>query len=335
MNIVIFGAGQVGRHVIRGLRKMDCEPLCFCEDKRHDIDVDGLAVIPTKEAIRRYLDALYVIALHQPAETIKRLTWLGVEAQSWVQFAFRYPTVLLPYCFLSAFPARITSKEKEAWTIWADEESTKEYANQIVWRHSQGRGYLSPKLDIDDIYFPADLFDLRQDEVFVDCGAYDGDTIRAFRAHGGDGHEIAFEPDQNNYLELHRNFPNIVALRMAVGAKKGRMPFDTGQGVSSSLGKGQEVVDCDALDHLLAGLHPTFIKMDIEGAELDALHGAAKTIKTHKPVLAICLYHKPTDLWEIPLYIRSIAPDYRLYLRRYAEDCWESVLYCIPAERVK
>jgi FkbM family methyltransferase len=335
MNIVIFGAGQVGRHVIRGLRKMDCEPLCFCEDKRHDIDVDGLAVIPTKEAIRRYLDALYVIALHQPAETIKRLTWLGVEAQSWVQFAFRYPTVLLPYCFLSAFPARITSKEKEAWTIWADEESTKEYANQIVWRHSQGRGYLSPHADIEDMYFPPDLVTLRQDEVFVDCGAYDGDTIRWFHNHGGAGKVIAIEPDAVNARRLNEIHPGIDVIPFALGVRRGHVQIDTGNGLYTKTGQGRDTVVCDTLDHILKGMKPTYIKMDIEGAELDALHGAAKTIKTHKPVLAICLYHKPTDLWEIPLYIRSIAPDYRLYLRRYAEDCWESVLYCVPAERVK
>jgi FkbM family methyltransferase len=262
---------------------------------------------------------------------------LGVEAQSWVQFAFRYPTVLLPYCFLSALPARITPGEKEAWTIWADEESVNEYANQIVWRHSQGRGYLSPHADMKDIYFPPDLVTLRKDEVFVDCGAYDGDTLNEYWARGGI-EAIAIEPDPRNYTELVRSDNNPAyafrACQFALGSKPGIVKFATGNGVSSAIGDGKEAV-CETLDNILGNIKPTYIKMDIEGAELDALHGAAKTIKTHKPVLAICLYHKPTDLWEIPLYIRSIAPDYRLYLRRYAEDCWESVLYCIPAERVK
>ncbi len=83
----------------------------------------------------------------------------------------------------------------------------------------------------------------------------------------------------------------------------------------------------------LCGAAPTFVKMDIEGAELDALQGARETITRHAPVLAICLYHRPDHLWEVPLYLKGLRPDYRLYLRRYGEDCWEQVLYAVPADR--
>jgi FkbM family methyltransferase len=72
-----------------------------------------------------------------------------------------------------------------------------------------------------------------------------------------------------------------------------------------------------------------FIKFDIEGAELDALRGANDTIQRFKPKLAICLYHKIEDLWTIPLYIRKILPEYKLYLDHHTVMTYETILYAI------
>ncbi len=72
------------------------------------------------------------------------------------------------------------------------------------------------------------------------------------------------------------------------------------------------------------------LKMDIEGAEQQASRGASQTIQTHRPVLAVSLYHRPADLWEIPLLIEEISPGYRMYLRVYGDMLLETVLYCLP-----
>ncbi|MFH1618985.1 MAG: FkbM family methyltransferase [bacterium] len=69
--------------------------------------------------------------------------------------------------------------------------------------------------------------------------------------------------------------------------------------------------------------------MDIEGAELDALKGAAETIKKNRPKLAICIYHKPSDLFEIPLFIKSLVPEYRFYLRQHQPISCDLVLYAV------
>jgi hypothetical protein len=89
------------------------------------------------------------------------------------------------------------------------------------------------------------------------------------------------------------------------------------------------------LDDLLAGSRPTYIKMDIEGAEPDALAGAQRTIRQHRPVLSICVYHTQYHLWSIPLLVHELAPDYRLFLRPHDADGWDSVCYAIPEERSK
>jgi hypothetical protein len=75
------------------------------------------------------------------------------------------------------------------------------------------------------------------------------------------------------------------------------------------------------------------IKMDIEGSELDALRGAELTVRKHQPLLAVCVYHRPDHLWNIPLCMKSMAPDSKIYLRSYAVDGWESVSYAVPTRR--
>jgi hypothetical protein len=98
---------------------------------------------------------------------------------------------------------------------------------------------------------------------------------------------------------------------------------------------GSVTVPLFKLDTLLKDERPTFIKMDIEGAELEALWGAREIIRKHSPVLAICAYHESDHLWQIPLLIHSINPDLNLYLRRYLEATWELIWYAVPKGRVK
>lgn len=73
----------------------------------------------------------------------------------------------------------------------------------------------------------------------------------------------------------------------------------------------------------------TFIKMDVEGAELESLKGAKRTIQRDYPKLAICIYHKPEDMVTIPTYIKKLVPEYKLYIRHHTYHTEETVLYAI------
>jgi len=95
-----------------------------------------------------------------------------------------------------------------------------------------------------------------------------------------------------------------------------------------------EAIECRRLDDILDGPPPTFIKMDIEGAEPEAIRGATKTIRKARPIMAVCAYHKCDHLWTIPALLKDALPDYHIFLRRYAEECWELVYYAIPPERL-
>jgi hypothetical protein len=93
-------------------------------------------------------------------------------------------------------------------------------------------------------------------------------------------------------------------------------------------------VDCAPLDQILSAEVPTYIKLDIEGAEMDALKGAAGLIRQHKPVLAVSVYHQQDHLWRIPLYLKTLFPGYQFFLRPHNEEAWDLICYAIPEERV-
>ena len=125
-----------------------------------------------------------------------------------------------------------------------------------------------------------------------------------------------------------------MALPLGTWSSNTVLSFGTGSGSSSSIvasGDAEGVsVPVVALDGMFAGAAPNFIKMDIEGAEREALLGASRIIREQRPVLAICVYHRPADLWELPLLIHEINPDYRMYLRAHSHMGLSTVLYCLP-----
>jgi hypothetical protein len=126
---------------------------------------------------------------------------------------------------------------------------------------------------------------------------------------------------------------NITIQQLAVAERSGRVAFAALGSVRSAVVEGGEkTVPATAIGEL--DMVPTLIKMDVEGFELPALKGASRVLRNNRPVLAISLYHHASDLWTIPNFLKALVPEYSLHLRRYAEDCWELVLYAIPLSRL-
>ncbi|OGR81043.1 MAG: hypothetical protein A2X32_08860 [Elusimicrobia bacterium GWC2_64_44] len=185
-------------------------------------------------------------------------------------------------------------------------------------------------------YFPKGIIELSDREVFVDGGAYTGDTLLTFmRLTGGKcARCCAFEPDPATAAKLSatvekRGLRGVTVHNKGLWSAPAALPFAVWHGTSASAvsGDGEVSVKADTVDR--AAPDATFIKLDIEGAELEALKGAAETIKRNRPKLAVCVYHKPGDLFEIPLFIRSLVPEYRFYLRQHQPVACETVLYAV------
>lgn len=184
-----------------------------------------------------------------------------------------------------------------------------------------------------------DFFEPNDDEVFVDAGSFDGDTIIDFVKWCGlkDYQAIyAFEPDENCYKKCLKTtkdnkVKNVTCIPKATWDSVGEyMMNSNGYGSSSVKGEGGDgdVTKTTTIDEECKNSKVTFIKLDVEGSEIRTLIGAQNTIKRCKPRLAISVYHKPNDIWEIADYIKQLVPEYNMALRHYTNYSWETILYC-------
>lgn len=176
-----------------------------------------------------------------------------------------------------------------------------------------------------------------EDEVFVDAGSYDGMTAVQFSDWcGGTYRKIySFDPDikcktriQNNIVKYGLHDVEFIPCGLSDKTKEQRFN-STGMAGAAVSDIGNETIKVTSIDETLNGDKATFIKMDIEGSEYEALLGAKQTIEKYHPRLAICIYHKPLDFIEIPQLILSISKDYRFYIRHYTCCEWETVLYAL------
>lgn len=233
------------------------------------------------------------------------------------------------------------SKYEEVYKLLSDEKSRNVFMDILTWKISLDSSKLvdANYESSNEQYFEPFKF-LTKDEVFVDCGGFIGDSTMALLRHVGGGVKKVFlyDADSVNIEKAKENLKDIhdVVYRNVGVGKSHQFSFFAQNGLSSSAfteddqnGKKVEIVTIDEdIDEKV-----TFVKMDIEGFELQALQGAARHIKEDRPCLAICLYHKPEDMWELPLYISGLVDNYDYYIRHYTLYHGESVLYAVPKER--
>jgi FkbM family methyltransferase len=352
--LVLSGAGNLGRKVLTALRAEGIEPLAFVDnsEKLWGTDIDGVPVLSQAEGAKRFgQSATFCVTIWRGegtdtmAERFRPLQELGcANVIDFGPMFWKFARRLLPHYSLD-LPHKVllaADKVRAAFDLWHDEASRAEYLAQVRWRL---------RLDFDNlplpvterIYFPASLIKLSPDEVFIDCGAYDGDTIRDFLAHSGGRFRriYAFECDQRNYAKLQHYVGALPAelrgrieiIDKALAERAGVLHFSaTGTAAAAVSLQGIEVVSV-ALDTQLPE-PPTYIKMDIEGSEPAALRGASKMIAKHAPILCACVYHSQDHLWSVPLQIGAQGVGYKMFLRPHLRESWDLVCYAIPAARL-
>ncbi len=352
-SLVLYGAGTLGKRLLACLRSAHTEPLAFCDSSPGlwGKTVEGLAVLSPEAAASRFgREAAFIVTihngLHRFAETRDKLRSFGCDKiVPATKLIWKFHKTLLP-TFWQDLPHKTYQHAdlvRRGFGVWADDFSRREYFAQIAWRTlGDIEGLAAPVSG--ESYFPKDLISLVPDEHFFDGGAFDGCTIKSFleQCRGQFGRITAAEPDPANYSKLSawlQTLPagvrgRIAAHRVAVGAKRATLRFNALGSVASALAAdGCETVQCVPLDELLGDAPPTYIKLDVEGAEPDALRGATRLIQMHQPMLVACLYHQLDHLWSIPLLIRSLHEGYRLFLRPHECEGWQLVCYALPPTR--
>jgi FkbM family methyltransferase len=292
---VLYGAGKSSVLVAAALKELGFTPLCFCDSDPEKVGTirEGLPVISRDELLQKHADKDILISSPAFASAIRELL---------LQAGLDTAQIFLPF-------------------------------------------------QPDTAYFiPEFITPSAEPEVFIDCGVYDGGTIEQFvtfcAAGGGYERIVGFEPDPENYkLATSRlsdkQIERVEIIPKGAWSKDDILRFqgslltssaflENGIDLGAKKDDGQTLeIPVTSIDKVLGGSRASFIKMDIEGSELEALKGAKDTITRYKPRLAISIYHKPEDILTLPLYISGLVPAYKFYLRHYSIDYCETVLYAI------
>ena len=342
---ILMGAGALGRKCLKGLRLLGREAVCFCDNNPAlwGQSVEGLPVLSPSAAAERFADDhLFLICIWHPGKTgikqlQRQLQQLGCRhIAPFSELFLEHPTLFLPHGLFDD-PATLAQHRHRIDTAHElfEGPDKEEFDAQIRLR-AEGHfaGLNDPVTGLQ--YFPDDLIQLHDSEYFVDCGAYNGDTLGDFLAssEGRFSKYVACEPDPANFTALQSKISDtrVTAHPVAVGHTRSVVPF-LASGTDGSLIQSGAVtaVDCVPLDELLEGEQPTYIKMDVEGFEPDVLLGARETIRRCRPRLAVCLYHHGPHLWELPLLMKELQPESRLFIRPHLADGWDLVCYSIPS----
>lgn len=245
------------------------------------------------------------------------------------------PDVPVAGCGLFTYEYCVENAEKiqAVYDMLSDDYSRRVYANIINFKISGDISYLSsvttPK---SEIY--RDIIKPHLNETYVDLGAYNGDTISELLGYtrGKYAGIYALEPDRKNFKKLSRfvdGMPHVFPINAAAWCIDTELPFSAKAGRQSAISASSDTfVQARSVDSVLNKRSATIIKMDVEGFEREAIWGAANTIAKYSPRLMIALYHRNEDIFEIPLLIKNINPNYKIYIRHQLYiPAWETNLY--------
>jgi FkbM family methyltransferase len=263
----------------------------------------------------------------------KKLSQIGFKNYSWIEFKNALYIDKINYWYLGNFNNyffKNMSNFLNIYKILKDFKSKKQFLKILKYKVIGNQSVFNNGFESSNQYFP-EFIKFNNDSILIDVGAFDGDTISSFIKLNYDYKEIfAFEPNKSNFFLLKENHlinKKIKLQNLALGSVSKSMKFKPLNDASRVDESGKANVNVKKLDELR--LKPTYIKVDIEGGEADFISGAKDTIKKFKPILAICVYHKKEDFFDIPKMILRINPNYKVYFRHYSMGFTESVMYFI------
>lgn len=348
--VLLYGAGAFGTEMYYHLKKAGIEVTSFLD---RNVTSDSLSLeVPVFTAENAPFDreqsvVLFCIVMdYQERRNV--ISWLQemgycniIEAQ-FLRCLFVQPDDMRSGELLSDYYCRRLSDIDCAATLFQEDFSRRLYENNVLAHMTcDYSGCEQYESALHDQYFPDDIPIDKGYARFVDCGGYIGDTTERLieRKHWVNACAV-FEPDSKNFQRMRRRvgekkkwigagwfFP------CAVSSGTKQRAFECGTGSGTLCEGGSEIVQTVALDEAIPDFQPTFIKMDIEGAELDALRGAKELIVKNRPDLAVCVYHAVNHIWDIPLLIDSWKLGYNFFLRSYSAYTLETVMYAITKEK--
>lgn len=351
--IVLYGAGSAGIAFLHYFWDADIYPRYFADGdpKKWNTTCESLSVIDYREITKKVgEDALVIVtintdgkkycksfdeALREGGHSAVHKNLKDSGCKNIIDYTyfrrcfdlFHGDRYNLPSCSDVCFMEQHEEDLCEVYDILADDKS-KEVFEKIVRFRMLDDGIQIPTEKQDKQYFEYDFFPKKQDEIFVDCGAYDGISLKIFLRENQYQFKkyYGIEPDTDSFAKLEKFVEaqlkevrdKAVLINKAVYDMERKLRLYSLNGPGSFVTDiGTMEIDATKIDDLVGAEGATYIKMNIEGSELPALKGAEQTIRQFKPRLAVAGYHKTWDLWEIPQLLYAMNPLYRIYLRSY------------------
>jgi FkbM family methyltransferase len=348
--VYVFGAGQFAKE-LSGLLKQEqvkVKALLVSSDNRSFSEEFEIKTI--SEVIDKETPVLLGVFNHYDNPAVIRSLLYSVGFNTVISPAeiFKESRNVFSKYYLTSVSEDLPTEQEIATigSFLADDISRKILEGFTRYQKGAGIEYLPQSEDARDQYLGLSLPDTVRDlwksgmKRIVDVGSFDGDSVRSFIKQKVPDSSMSFiclEPDELNFRSLLNTLRKVnadaVSINAGAGDRPGIVTFEHSGTLSSSelsnTTASSGVISIIKLDQLVLNWRPTLIKMDIEGAETQALLGASEVIRNVRPNLAISVYHRPRDIIDIPLLIRSLNKNYSFFFRCYGEHGYDTVLYCV------
>ena len=337
--VYVFGVGKLGQRIFDFLSSRGIKIIGFVDNNldKQKIKFNTLSVFSPREIDKNAL--VYIASATYFNPIYKQLLGVGFTK------LFSHQQAGILFLGETGFPVEMyqenltedlfTNKDKhlQVFDLLEDDESKRVFDNLISFRLTLSQKYIDAVYTkIEKEYFDSSVIELGENEVYIDAGGFDGDSAENFIKFVNKKYKSVhiFEPDLallDKAKKRLKDFGHIAYNPTGIYDKKTTLYFDVTGGLDGIISnQGTVKIDTISIDEY-TDAQPTYIKIDIEGVEIEALNGAVNTLKTLKPKLAIASYHYPKHLWEIPLLVKSINPTYKLKLRHYTDSVFDSIFY--------
>lgn len=340
--ICVFGAGLGGNAVYTTYAELGIKIDFFCDNdtsKWGKTFWGGIECISLDELIKIKDNVLCVISVGTKAmeEIYVQLLQLGFREIMKHSESQLFLELVNEKSDFSVQSEEIVEKMREVFEFVSDELSQKvlyyRFKYLITERSKMNNINFGDIFSMDQYFLEKGKY-LTVNEKIIDCGAYDGDTLEYLLKkinYQNFANYICYELNPETYVRLKKNierYPETLKKRIIT------RPYGVaGRRTTVKVGENEEMEgQLDTLDSIEKQEGITFLKMDIEGFELESLEGATKLIKRDKPQCAICVYHKISDMWTIPIYLHKLLPEYRIIFRHHQYSYSETVCYALRRE---
>lgn len=351
--LLLYGAGSAGIAFLYFLRRIGLEPRYFLDADKSKAgkECEGIKIITPDQAVemaggdalvivcintdgKRYCksfdEALRIGGHHAVYDKLRAAGCKNIIDYTYFRRChklFQKEKYNAPSCSDVEIMLMHRDEIAEVYGWLADEESRDIFEKILRFRLLDDTIEV-PTMPQNQQYFEYGFYERSADEVFVDCGAFNGISLKTFLAENNNQFEkyYGLEPDGANWdklMEYKQQLPKAIQKKMCC-IKKAAWENDEGIRFYSLHGPGsfaadigKENVETISIDAMLDGRRASYIKMNIEGSEKQALRGAEETIRKYKPRLAVAGYHRTDDFWKVPFMMKEYREDYRIYLRSY------------------